>query len=234
MRKLLTITRYIEKRIIPPFLLAFLIEIIFKILFSIWDDSKLDMIHGVWIMISTSLLVVYSLYDMYNLVYSRKFYFYYTTKYNIKTILLVHTVLYIVNNFIFYLLYVNYDNSAILGKLISLVSFYIFNLALLLICRHITNIRIGSILYLLILTFFTLVYPILFISINQSNYVLKQFMIGAVNSENIFQIYTFLIPITILSGSKDALIDNTLLINVIITIFSLILYLIFKGRKYNW
>ncbi|HAR7074104.1 TPA: hypothetical protein I2T40_10840 [Staphylococcus aureus] len=231
---MLTITRYIEKRIIPPFLIAFLIEIIFKILFSIWDDSKLDMIHGVWIMISTSLLVVYSLYDMYNLVYSRKFYFYYTTKYNIKTILLVHTVLYIVNNFIFYLLYVNYDNSAILGKLISLVSFYIFNLALLLICRHITNIRIGSIFYLLILTFFTLVYPILFISINQSNDVLKQFMIGAVNSENIFQIYTFLIPITILNGSKDALIDNTLLINVIITIFSLILYLIFKGRKYNW
>lgn len=231
---MLTITRYIEKRIIPPFLLAFLIEIIFKILFSIWDDSKLDMIHGVWIMISTSLLVVYSLYDMYNLVYSRKFYFYYTTKYNIKTILLVHTVLYIVNNFIFYLLYVNYDNSAILGKLISLVSFYIFNLALLLICRHITNIRIGSIFYLLILIFFTLVYPILFISINQSNDVLKQFMIGAVNSENIFQIYTFLIPITILNGSKDALIDNTLLINVIITIFSLILYLIFKGRKYNW
>lgn len=231
---MLTITKYIEKRIIPPFLLAFLIEIIFKILFQVWYDNKLDMIHGVWIMISTSLLVVYSLYDMYTLVYSRKHYFYYTTRYNIKTILLTHTVLYIVNHFIFYLLYVDYDHSNIFGKLVSLVSFYALNLALLLIFRLMANVKIGAILYLFVLMIFTLAYPVLFISINESKDLLKQFMIGAVNSENIYQIYTTLIPITVLNGSKDILTNHTLLINGIVTIFSFILCLIFKSRKYNW
>ncbi|MDH9863476.1 hypothetical protein, partial [Staphylococcus argenteus] len=64
---MVTLIRHIENRIILPYLFVFLLEIIFKILFVFWDNNKLDMIHGVWIMISTSLLIVYSLYDMYSL-----------------------------------------------------------------------------------------------------------------------------------------------------------------------
>ncbi|MDS3852923.1 hypothetical protein [Staphylococcus hominis] len=231
---MLTLTKHIEKRIILPYLLVFIVEIIFKAFFAIWEDDKLDMIHGIWIMISTSLLIVYSLYDMYTLIYSRKHYFYYTLKYNINTILFIHSLLYIINNFVFYLLYVNYDNVDILAKLISLISFYALNLALLLIFRSMSNIKIGSLLYLLILAIITLTYSISFVSINLNNHTIKQFMVGAVNNDSIFQIYTILIPITVISGKEHALITNTLLINIVIAIISLVLYFFLRKRKYNW
>lgn len=231
---MVTLIKHIENRIILPYLLVFLLEIIFKILFVFWDNNKLDMIHGVWIMISTSLLIVYSLYDMYNLIYSRKYYFYYTLKFNINTILIIHSLLYIVNNFIFYLLYVNYDNLNILAKLISLMSFYTLNIVLLLIFRNINNYKVGSLAYLssLVLVIFT--YSILFISINLNNGSIKQFMIGAVNNDEVFQIYTTLLPITIISGNENSLINTTLTINIIFIFISLILYLILKRKKYNW
>ena len=97
-----------------------------------------------------------------------------------------------------------------------------------------SNIKIGSLLYLLILAIITLTYSISFVSINLNNHTIKQFMVGAVNNDSIFQIYTILIPITVISGKEHALITNTLLINIVIAIISLVLYFFLRKRKYNW
>lgn len=229
---MITITKSIEKRIVPVFVFAFFIELIFKVLFNIWDDSKLDMIHGIWIMIASSLLVVYSIYDLYTLVYNRKHYFYYTIKFSMVTLLFIHTVLYIINNLVFYLLYIDYDNANILGKAISLLSFYVLNMALLIVFRSFSNIKLGSTLYMLFLLIISLGYPIAYSSLNQDS--MKNFMIGTASGDHTHQIYTAIIPITIMQGDTSYLMHSTLFINCLIIIISTVIYLMFSRKRCNW
>ncbi|MDS4004865.1 hypothetical protein EQ811_11760 [Staphylococcus capitis] len=229
---MLTITKNIEKRIGPIFICAILVEIIFKLLFNIWDNDKLEMIHGVWVMIASTILIVYSIYDMYILIFSRKYYFYYTVKTSISVILIIHTILYIINNFIFFLFYSDFDIIDPVGKILSLLSFYLFNMLILIIFRSFTNLKKGSVIYICTFLIFNLGYPILYASLKHED--MKNFMIGTANNDNTYQIYTSIIPITIMDGVKDTLINNTILINVTIIFISLILYIFLRKKKTNW
>ena len=94
------------------YLYVFGISIVMRIItFMLGDIEWIRMLNGIWIMISATFLIGISTYFLYELLYTRKRYFYYTLKYSKMQILIIYSFIFALFNIISYLIISNFSKS---------------------------------------------------------------------------------------------------------------------------
>jgi len=222
---------------------VYIIELIFKIALAFLpNNSTVDLVHQLWIMLSATLVILYSMYDLYAFTYTRKHFFLYTTKYKIPTMLLIYAAIYIVANIIFYTLYslsdvtqiMEFNTTQFLHKSLSLTAFYLVNVFMLLTTKALWTKKLGQCIYGLVIILLMVAVPIVYIVFTKDI-----FGVGVgLTSEVSRQIYTFILPVYVFEeDAQNLAIDPTfypMVFNACLATFSFVLWFFVSKVKQNW
>lgn len=217
------------------FAYVYIFEIVFQLtIFLLPNNEIIRMIHGIWIMLSSSGLVVLSTYYMYEFIFSRNFYFYYTIKYSRHIVLVTMAVMFTLLNFIYYIIYnLSLDYEAIL-KIVSLLAYFAIIGFTLFISRSLLSNKIGKNVFLLTVLALVIGGSILFTVI--LNDILGEFMIGITSFESAKNIYASIMPIVLLAPGDEYFILSiySLVFNLLLILLSTVGYFSIKKIKINW
>lgn len=225
------------------FFFAYAVEAIFILINQFIDDISISMIHGIWLIIISTMLVYFTIQNMMKFYNFNEDIFMHLVPQKQEMILAIKciTSLILVYGFFLITLLYNFLNSHIeigqvfinLGmKIISLITFYIFIYSLIILIKPIKNIKFGIILGIFILFIVTVFQVIVFLKLNPN--INNQWIIGASLSKYQFQQYMNIIPLTIFKRSSQFEINSYvvygLISNIIIILMSFIN--IFFNLKY--
>lgn len=122
------------------YLYVYGISIVMRMItFMSGDIEWIRMLNGIGVMISATFLIGISTYFLYELLYTRKRYFYYTLKYSKMQILVIYSFIFAFFNIIYYLIISNFDFWQLFQKVISILSFFSIVSMLLYLCRTLTK-----------------------------------------------------------------------------------------------
>lgn len=218
------------------YLYVYGISIVMRIItFMSGDIEWIRMLNGIWVMISATFLIGISTYFLYELLYTRNRYFYYTLKYSKMQILIIYSFIFAFFNIIYYLIISNFDIWQLFQKVISILSFFSIVSMLLYLCRILTkksvrlNLFIFSIVSVLIFQVWCFYY--MFMSNNQD-----RVMIGVSSVNEIKNVYNNIIPLTLFVDVQryQILAEQSLIMNLIVTIISILILFSLKNKKINW
>ena len=110
------------------YLYVYGISIVLRIMtFMSGDIEWIRMLNGIGVMISATFLIGISTYFLYELLYTRKRYFYYTLKYSKMQILIIYSFIFAFFNIIYYLIISNFDIWQLFQKVISILIFLVLS-----------------------------------------------------------------------------------------------------------
>lgn len=193
------------------------------------------MLNGIGVMISATFLIGISTYYLYELLYTRKRYFYYTLKYSKMQILVIYSFIFAFFNIIYYLIISNFDIWQLFQKVISILSFFSIVSMLLYLCRTLKkkSVRLNLFIFSLVsvLIFQVWCFYYMFMSNNQD-----RVMIGVSSVNEIKNVYNNIIPLTLFVDVQryQILAEQSLIMNLIVTIISILILFSLKNKKINW
>ena len=205
------------------------------IIFMSGDIEWIRMLNGIGVMISATFLIGISTYFLYELLYTRKRYFYYTLKYSKMQILIIYSFIFAFFNIIYFLIISNFDIWQLFQKVISILSFFSIVSMLLYLCRILTkkSVRLNLFIFSLVsvLIFHVWCFYYMFMSNNQD-----RVMIGVSSVNEIKNVYNNIIPLTLFVDVQryQILAEHSLIMNLIVTIISILILFSLKNKKINW
>lgn len=205
------------------------------IIFMSGDIEWIRMLNGIGVMISATFLIGISTYYLYELLYTRKRYFYYTLKYSKMQILIIYSFIFAFFNIIYFLIISNFDIWQLFQKVISILSFFSIVSMLLYLCRILTkkSVRLNLFIFSLVsvLIFQVWCFYYMFMSNNQD-----RVMIGVSSVNEIKNVYNNIIPLTLFVDVQryQILAEQSLIMNLIVTIISILILFSLKNKKINW
>ena len=218
------------------YLYVYGISIVLRIMtFMSGDIEWIRMLNGIGVMISATFLIGISTYFLYELLYTRKRYFYYTLKYSKMQILIIYSFIFAFFNIIYYLIISNFDIWQLFQKVISILSFFSIVSMLLYLCRILTkkSVRLNLFIFSLVsvLIFHVWCFYYMFMSNNQD-----RVMIGVSSVNEIKNVYNNIIPLTLFVDVQryQILAEHSLIMNLIVTIISILILFSLKNKKINW
>ena len=218
------------------YLYVYGISIVFRIMtFMSGDIEWIRMLNGIGVMISATFLIGISTYYLYELLYTRKRYFYYTLKYSKMQILIIYSFIFAFFNIIYFLIISNFDIWQLFQKVISILSFFSIVSMLLYLCRILTkkSVRLNLFIFSLIsvLIFHVWCFYYMFMSNNQD-----RVMIGVSSVNEIKNVYNNIIPLTLFVDVQryQILAEQSLIMNLIVMIISILILFSLKNKKINW
>ena len=218
------------------YLYVYGISIVMRMItFMSGDIEWIRMLNGIGVMISATFLIGISTYFLYELLYTRKRYFYYTLKYSKLQILIIDSFIFAFFNIIYYLIISNFDIWQLFQKVISILSFFSIVSMLLYLCRILTkkSVRLNLFIFSLVsvLIFHVWCFYYMFMSNNQD-----RVMIGVSSVNEIKNVYNNIIPLTLFVDVQryQILAEHSLIMNLIVTIISILILFSLKNKKINW
>lgn len=218
------------------YLYVYGISIVMRMIIFMSEDIEwIRMLNGIGIMISSTFLIGISTYFLYELLYTRKRYFYYTLKYSKMQILIIYSFIFAFFNIIYYLIISNFDIWQLFQKVISILSFFSIVSMLLYLCRILTkkSVRLNLFIFSLVsvLIFHVWCFYYMFMSNNQD-----RVMIGVSSVNEIKNVYNNIIPLTLFVDVQryQILAEQSLIMNLIVTIISILILFSLKNKKINW
>lgn len=218
------------------YLYVYGISIVMRMItFMSGDIEWIRMLNGIGVMISATFLIGISTYFLYELLYTRKRYFYYTLKYSKMQILVIYSFIFAFFNIIYYLIISNFDFWQLFQKVISILSFFSIVSMLLYLCRILTkkSVRLNLFIFSLVsvLIFHVWCFYYMFMSNNQD-----RVMIGVSSVNEIKNVYNNIIPLTLFVDVQryQILAEQSLIMNLIVTIISILILFNLKNKKINW
>ena len=218
------------------YLYVYGISIVMRMItFMSGDIEWIRMLNGIGVMISATFLIGIFTYFLYELLYTRKRYFYYTLKYSKMQILIIDSFIFAFFNIIYYLIISNFDIWQLFQKVISILSFFSIVSMLLYLCRTLTkkSVRLNLFIFSLVsvLIFQVWCFYYMFMSNNQD-----RVMIGVSSVNEIKNVYTNIIPLTLFVDVQryQILAEHSLIMNLIVTIISILILFSLKNKKINW
>lgn len=218
------------------YLYIFIIGLIIRGINSIFYKVELvGLLNAIWILISATLLIILSSYYLYEFLYTRKHYFYYTTMYSPTTLLISLAITFSVFNLAYYITYANLNFWDFFQKSISIISYFLLISSLLYSYRSINSKKIGFNLFLLSTTTILAAYAISFYQLF-SDKIGENVMIGVSSLDGARNIYNNILPITIFVNKNlyHQLSITTVSINFFIIVFFSLSFFILKKIKINW
>lgn len=228
------------KKIIRDYMNVYLyvygISIVMRMItFMSGDIEWIRMLNGIGVMISATFLIGISTYFLYELLYTRKRYFYYTLKYSKMQILILYSFIFAFFNIIYYLIISNFDIWQFFQKVISILSFFSIVSMLLYLCRTLIkkSVRLNLFIFSLVsvLIFQVWCFYYMFMSNNQD-----RVMIGVSSVNEIKNVYNNIIPLTLFVDVQryQILAEQSLIMNLIVMIISILILFSLKNKKINW
>lgn len=218
------------------YLYVYGISIVMRMItFMSGDIEWIRMLNGIGVMISATFLIGISTYFLYELLYTRKRYFYYTLKYSKMQILIIYSFIFAFFNIIYYLIISNFDIWQLFQKVISILSFFSIVSMLLYLCRTLIkkSVRLNLFIFSLVsvLIFQVWCFYYMFMSNNQD-----RVMIGVSSVNEIKNVYNNIIPLTLFVDVQryQILAEHSLIMNLIVTIISILILFSLKNKKINW
>ena len=218
------------------YLYVYGISIVLRIMtFMSGDIEWIRMLNGIGVMISATFLIGISTYFLYELLYTRKRYFYYTLKYSKMQILIIYSFIFAFFNIIYFLIISNFDIWQLFQKVISIISYFSIVSMLLYLCRILTkkSVRLNLFIFSLVsvLIFHVWCFYYMFMSNNQD-----RVMIGVSSVNEIKNVYNNIIPLTLFVDVQryQILAEHSLIMNLIVTIISILILFSLKNKKINW
>ena len=218
------------------YLYVYGISIVMRMItFMSGDIEWIRMLNGIGVMISATFLIGISTYFLYELLYTRKRYFYYTLKYSKMQILIIYSFIFAFFNIIYYLIISNFYIWQLFQKVISILSFFSIVSMLLYLCRTLTkkSVRLNLLIFSLVsvLIFQVWCFYYMFMSNNQD-----KVMIGVSSVNEIKNVYNNIIPLTLFVDVQryQILAEQSLIMNLIVTIISILILFSLKNKKINW
>lgn len=218
------------------YLYVYGISIVMRMItFMSGDIEWIRMLNGIGVMISATFLIGISTYFLYELLYTRKRYFYYTLKYSKMQILVIYSFIFAFFNIIYYLIISNFDFWQLFQKVISILSFFSIVSMLLYLCRILTkkSVRLNLFIFSLVsvLIFHVWCFYYMFMSNNQD-----RVMIGVSSVNEIKNVYNNIIPLTLFVDVQryQILAEQSLIMNLIVTTISILILFSLKNKKINW
>ena len=218
------------------YLYVYGISIVLRIMtFMSGDIEWIRMLNGIGVMISATFLIGISTYYLYELLYTRKRYFYYTLKYSKMQILIIYSFIFAFFNIIYFLIISNFDIWQLFQKVISIISYFSIVSMLLYLCRILTkkSVRLNLFIFSLVsvLIFHVWCFYYMFMSNNQD-----RVMIGVSSVNEIKNVYNNIIPLTLFVDVQryQILAEQSLIMNLIVTIISILILFSLKNKKINW
>ena len=218
------------------YLYVYGISIVLRIMtFMSGDIEWIRMLNGIGVMISATFLIGISTYYLYELLYTRKRYFYYTLKYSKMQILIIYSFIFAFFNIIYFLIISNFDIWQLFQKVISIISYFSIVSMLLYLCRILTkkSVRLNLFIFSLVsvLIFHVWCFYYMFMSNNQD-----RVMIGVSSVNEIKNVYNNIIPLTLFVDVQryQILAEHSLIMNLIVTIISISILFSLKNKKINW
>ena len=218
------------------YLYVYGISIVMRIItFMSGDIEWIRMLNGIGVMISATFLIGISTYFLYELLYTRKRYFYYTLKYSKMQILIIYSFIFAFFNIIYFLIISNFDIWQLFQKVISILSFFSIVSMLLYLCRILTkkSVRLNLFIFSLVsvLIFHVWCFYYMFMSNNQD-----RVMIGVSSVNEIKNVYNNIIPLTLFVDVQryQILAEQSLIMNLIVMIISILILFSLKNKKINW
>lgn len=218
------------------YLYVYGISIVLRIMtFMSGDIEWIRMLNGIGVMISATFLIGISTYFLYELLYTRKRYFYYTLKYSKMQILIIYSFIFAFFNIIYYLIISNFDIWQLFQKVISIISYFSIVSMLLYLCRILTkkSVRLNLFIFSLVsvLIFHVWCFYYMFMSNNQD-----RVMIGVSSVNEIKNVYNNIIPLTLFVDVQryQILAEQSLIMNLIVMIISILILFSLKNKKINW
>lgn len=218
------------------YLYVYGISIVMRMItFMSGDIEWIRMLNGIGVMISATFLIGISTYFLYELLYTRKRYFYYTLKYSKMQILVIYSFIFAFFNIIYYLIISNFDIWQLFQKVISILSFFSIVSMLLYLCRTLKkkSVRLNLFIFSLVsvLIFQVWCFYYMFMSNNQD-----RVMIGVSSVNEIKNVYNNIIPLTLFVDVQryQILAEHSLIMNLIVTIISILILFSLKNKKINW
>ena len=218
------------------YLYVYCISIVMRMItFMSGDIEWIRMLNGIGVMISATFLIGISTYFLYELLYTRKRYFYYTLKYSKMQILVIYSFIFAFFNIIYYLIISNFDIWQLFQKVISILSFFSIVSMLLYLCRTLKkkSVRLNLFIFSLVsvLIFQVWCFYYMFMSNNQD-----RVMIGVSSVNEIKNVYNNIIPLTLFVDVQryQILAEHSLIMNLIVTIISILILFSLKNKKINW
>ena len=218
------------------YLYVYGISIVMRMITFMSEDIEwIRMLNGIGVMISATFLIGISTYFLYELLYTRKRYFYYTLKYSKMQILIIYSFIFAFFNIIYYLIISNFDIWQLFQKVISILSFFSIVSMLLYLCRILTkkSVRLNLFIFSLVsvLIFHVWCFYYMFMSNNQD-----RVMIGVSSVNEIKNVYNNIIPLTLFVDVQryQILAEQSLIMNLIVTIISILILFSLKNKKINW
>jgi len=219
------------------YLPAFVVELIFRlIVLFVPNNVVIDGIHTMWVMMSTTFLFMYSIYDLYLFMFTRKYFFLYTIKYSIQTTFFIYTSVYVVLHLMYYLLYSGFELAFIPAKLVSVCSFYLLNTLLMLWAKSMFRDKDATRIYASLLFVLIMVIPASFAGILIVSSYSDIVMVGTpFGSEMIQRLYFLIVPISVVHEQPaDSLTFLTMFTNVVVSVFCLMILLFVQRKSKNW
>ncbi len=218
------------------YLYVYGISIVLRIMtFMSGDIEWIRMLNGIGVMISATFLIGISTYYLYELLYTRKRYFYYTLKYSKMQILIIYSFIFAFFNIIYFLIISNFDIWQLFQKVISIISYFSIVSMLLYLCRILTkkSVRLNLFIFSLVsvLIFHVWCFYYMFMSNNQD-----RVMIGVSSVNEIKNVYNNIIPLTLFVDVQryQILAEKSLIMNLIVMIISILILFSLKNKKINW
>lgn len=218
------------------YLYVYGISIVLRIMtFMSGDIEWIRMLNGIGVMISATFLIGISTYYLYELLYTRKRYFYYTLKYSKMQILIIYSFIFAFFNIIYFLIISNFDIWQLFQKVISIISYFSIVSMLLYLCRILTkkSVRLNLFIFSLVsvLIFHVWCFYYMFMSNNQD-----RVMIGVSSVNEIKNVYNNIIPLTLFVDVQryQILAEQSLIMNLIVMIISILILFSLKNKKINW
>lgn len=218
------------------YLYVYGISIVLRIMtFMSGDIEWIRMLNSIGVMISATFLIGISTYYLYELLYTRKRYFYYTLKYSKMQILIIYSFIFAFFNIIYFLIISNFDIWQLFQKVISIISYFSIVSMLLYLCRILTkkSVRLNLFIFSLVsvLIFHVWCFYYMFMSNNQD-----RVMIGVSSVNEIKNVYNNIIPLTLFVDVQryQILAEQSLIMNLIVMIISILILFSLKNKKINW
>lgn len=218
------------------YLYVYGISIVLRIMtFMSGDIEWIRMLNGIGVMISATFLIGISTYYLYELLYTRKRYFYYTLKYSKMQILIIYSFIFAFFNIIYFLIISNFDIWQLFQKVISIISYFSIVSMLLYLCRILTkkSVRLNLFIFSLVsvLIFHVWCFYYMFMLNNQD-----RVMIGVSSVNEIKNVYNNIIPLTLFVDVQryQILAEQSLIMNLIVMIISILILFSLKNKKINW
>jgi|GEM_PF-1496590 membrane protein len=220
------------------FLYTIVVSIVWRVSSGLINDAEMvNRMNEIWILIASTGLVLLSTFYLYRFIFSRDKFFYYTLKFDVITTVILLALVFVVLNLVFYSSYINVDNlsiSSILMKIISTLTYFMFTVALMLVCRTMINKQRARNMYISLATVFILLAIVLFFVFFDSE--LDPYAIGVSSSLGAKNIYINIFPVNVLEPNEsfNQIAYIAVAINIIWTTISIICIQVIKKHKINW